>query len=112
MVVGCTVLKKVQGAGAAASDLEKIKKSRRARQRQQNRPKASKISCLRRVPVCPKGLKIQEKPRCFPTAPQKEQKNSKIAQKGATEGEQVKIIIFGAILHILDARGHNSTKAT
>ena len=30
----------------------------------------------------------------------------------ATEGGQPKIIIFWAILHILDARGHNSTKAT
>ena len=29
-----------------------------------------------------------------------------------TEGGQPKIIIFLAILHILDARGHNSTKAT
>ena len=29
-----------------------------------------------------------------------------------TEGGQPKIIIFWAILHILDVRGHNSTKAT
>ena len=29
-----------------------------------------------------------------------------------TEGGQAKIILFWAILHILDARGHNSTKAT
>ena len=27
-------------------------------------------------------------------------------------GDKRKVIIFWAILHILDARGHNSTKAT
>ena len=34
------------------------------------------------------------------------------SQLHTTEGGQPKIIIFGAVLHILDARGHNSTKAT
>ena len=47
-------------------------------------------------------------------SPKKEKNRDchKVCDDRYTEGGQAKKIIFLAILNILDARGHNSTKAT